>query len=91
MEKKLISYPVAVETKHTLKEQLRLFAFDVSPLPPRDSFNLFRKKMSKREKLVALLDAELNFHDEQTGYASHDFIHSLPNFLLNCREFSPMV
>jgi DNA modification methylase len=60
---------------HTLKEQLRLFAFDGSPLPNPEVFNEFYRGLSKRERLATLLEGELNFHGEDSGYASHD-LHS---------------
>lgn len=62
----------SVESQHLLKEQLRLFAFDsVSTLSP-DILRRVQREMSKRDRLAALLEGELNFHGENSGYASHD-------------------
>ena len=56
-----------------LREQFRLFAFDGSPLPTSEISARFSKDFSKREILIALLEGELNFYGEDSGYASHDF------------------
>lgn len=55
-----------------VKEQLRLFAPDHSPEPLPDDSGSVQQSFSKRDRLVALLAGELNFHGEGTGYASHD-------------------
>ena len=68
-------YQTKPDSKHVLKEQLRLFAFDPSPLPPPDILLRVQAGLSKRERLAALLEGELNFHGEDSGYASHD-LHS---------------
>ncbi|HSB06356.1 MAG TPA: DNA methyltransferase [Thermodesulfobacteriota bacterium] len=73
--RRLISRPINAGTKHILTEQLRLFAFDDSPLPAHDVLIHFQQELSKREILAALLEGELNFHGEDSGYASHD-LHS---------------
>lgn len=61
--------------RHTLKEQLRLFAFDDLLPPTSETMNQCLLELSKRERLAALLEGELNFHGEKNGYASHD-LHS---------------
>jgi len=66
------AYPTGIETQNVLKEQLRLFAFNVSPQPAPDIILRFQQELSKRERLAALLEGELNFHGEDSGYASHD-------------------
>ena len=66
------TYSTGVERLRALKEQLRLFAFNGSPLPPPDVLTRFRQELSKRERLATLLEGELNFHGEDSGYASHD-------------------
>jgi DNA modification methylase len=55
-----------------LKEQLRLFAFGPSTTPSQDIVLRFQTEMSNRDKLAALLEGELNFHGENSSYASHD-------------------
>ena len=58
-----------------MKDQLGLFAFD-SPIPPVQEFATHpAAALSKRERLCALLKGELNFHGEDSTYASHD-VHS---------------
>jgi DNA modification methylase len=56
------------------KKQLNLFAKGDS-LGDRKGPADFPKRFTKRERLTALLEAELNFHGEDSGYASHD-LHS---------------
>lgn len=65
-------YPTQVHPPRVLKEQLRLFAFDGSPLPSDDALMCVQQKLSKRERLATLLEGELNFHGQNSGYASHD-------------------
>lgn len=60
------------EKQHVLREQLRLFAFDGSPLPSPESIRSIQQALSKRDRLLILLEGELNFHGEHSGYASHD-------------------
>ncbi|MCG8346636.1 MAG: site-specific DNA-methyltransferase [Chloroflexales bacterium] len=60
---------------HVLKEQLRLFAFDGSPFPSSDMLKDAHQSLSKRERLSTLLEGELDFHGENSQYASHD-LHS---------------
>src|SRR3972149_4487623 len=59
----------------TLREQLKLFAFDVAPLSEPDVLVRVRRELSKRERLATLLEGELNFHGENSRYASHN-LHS---------------
>ncbi|MEW5989015.1 MAG: DNA methyltransferase [Chloroflexota bacterium] len=54
----------------TLKEQLRLFAFNGRNQSERP--HSFEPQMSKRERLAALLEGELDFHGTDSGYASHN-------------------
>lgn len=71
--KPLAKYPTTHDRQFTVKEQLRLFAFNGEA-----SSNLAAetiKILSKREKISALLEGELNFHGQSSGYASHD-LHS---------------
>jgi DNA modification methylase len=56
----------------TLKEQLRLFAFNGSLPPPSEVVERIWQGLSVRERLAALLEGELNFHGADSGYASHD-------------------
>lgn len=57
------------------KKQLNLFAGGDSISVDRNDLVPFSKKLTKRGRLSALLEAELNFHGEDSGYASHD-LHS---------------
>ena len=66
------SYSIDHKTRLSLKEQLRLFAFDITSTPPKDLIAQVQDELSKRDRLMALLEGELNFHGESTGYASHD-------------------
>jgi DNA modification methylase len=66
------TYAIHTEPLQIVKEQLRLFAFDGSSLPSPQALKSFRQKLSKRERLAALLEGELNFHGEDSSYASHD-------------------
>src|SRR3990172_4602048 len=65
-------YSVSMQPSQALKEQLRMFAFNSWPTPPTDILVRFQQELSKRERLVTLLEGELNFHGENSGYASHD-------------------
>lgn len=65
------NYPANDPSTAVLKEQLRLFAFgDLQPVPTIVS--RAQRELSQRERLAALLEGELNFHGENSGYASHD-------------------
>src|SRR5512137_2605796 len=55
-----------------LKEQLRLYAFSDTPLPEPQIVLRVQQELAKRDKLMTLLEGELNFHGEDSGYASHD-------------------
>jgi DNA modification methylase len=68
-------YSSSSKLKHKLKEQLRLFAFDDSAELSSEILLRVNDEMSKREKLATLLEGELNFHGENSSYASHD-LHS---------------
>jgi DNA modification methylase len=52
------------------KEQLYLFAFNDTIKPDQDIPTF--AQLSKRERLLAILKSDLNFHDEDSSYASHD-------------------
>lgn len=62
-------------SRQTFNRQLRLFASEPSESPSPDIFIHLQQVLSKRERLKALLEAELDFHGEDSGYASHD-LHS---------------
>jgi DNA modification methylase len=53
-----------------IKEQLQLFSSHNSP--SLNGKRLKRHELSKQQKLRALLQGELNFHGEDSSYASHD-------------------
>lgn len=55
-----------------LKEQLRLFAFDGSASQTDEIPPDIQQRLSKREMLKTLLEGALDFHGEDSGYASHD-------------------
>jgi len=55
-----------------VKEQLRLLAFAESPVPSPDILDRVQQTLTMRERLATLLEGELNFHGEDSGYASHD-------------------
>jgi DNA modification methylase len=65
-------YSASSNSTRTLKEQLRLFAFDATVDVDVDTIHVIQRELSKRERLEALLEGELNFHGEDSGYASHD-------------------
>ena len=64
--------PSKSETHRYLKEQLRLFAFDVTIPPKTDVIIRVQSELSIRDRLAILLEGELNFHGENSRYASHD-------------------
>jgi DNA modification methylase len=66
------TYPIRIKEQRSLREQLRLFAFNVSPPPSSETLTRFQQELSKKERLVTLLEGELNFHGENSSYASHD-------------------
>jgi DNA modification methylase len=65
-------YPADLDPLFFVKEQLRLFAFNGPSLPSPDFQVRVRQELSKRDRLAALLEGELNFHGENSSYASHD-------------------
>ncbi len=67
----LSTYPPDQREEQALKEQLRLWAFTDS-LPPPEILTRIRRTLTARERLAALLEGELNFHGENSSYASHD-------------------
>ncbi len=58
----------------TLKEQLRLFAFGEDHASGQSNNERWTALtgLNKRQRLEALLEGELDFHGEDSGYASHD-------------------
>lgn len=60
------------DLKYKVKEQLRLYAFDTNVITSPEVFTQFRQELSNREILVTLLQGELNFHGENSRYATHD-------------------
>lgn len=61
-----------IVNRQALKEQLRLFAFGSpgqrSSVPQEE----LEQQLSTRERLITLLEGELNFHGSSGSYASHD-------------------
>jgi DNA modification methylase len=57
--------------RQVLKEQFRLFAFGSSQPSPATPEDLDRE-LSARERLITLLEGDLNFHGSNGSYASHD-------------------
>jgi DNA modification methylase len=55
-----------------LKEQLRLYAFSDTLLSEPQIVLRVQQELTERDKLMTLLEGELNFHGEDSGYASHD-------------------
>jgi DNA modification methylase len=58
--------------RFTPKKQLNLFAGGDSIPVDRNGLAELSKEFTKRERLAALLAGELNFHGEDSSYASHD-------------------
>ncbi len=61
--------------KNAIKEQLRLFDVDDEPLPasaPLFEVSYQTDKGTARQRLEALLAGELDFHGQNTSFASHD-------------------
>ena len=68
-----MTYPTSNDKSlPVLKEQLRLFAFSDLSVPSDETLMDIKKQLSCREQLAALLEGELDFHGEDSGYASHD-------------------
>ncbi len=61
-----------VGTRQVLREQLRLLAFNGLPSSSPEVLRQVQQELTQRERLAALLEGELNFHGEDSGYASHD-------------------
>lgn len=67
-----ISYPIAAGSQEVLREQLRLFAFEGTSSVATEIVQMAHEKLSTRERLAVLLEGELNFHGQDSSYASHD-------------------
>ncbi len=68
----MISDAISTKSKSLLREQLRLFAFDSTQVLSPNIVVQIQDGLSKHERLATLLQGELNFHGENSGYASHD-------------------
>jgi DNA modification methylase len=55
-----------------VKEQLQLFSSNSAPLSALNGKTCQHHTLSKQQRLRALLEGELNFHGEDSSYASHD-------------------
>jgi len=55
-----------------VKEQLQLFSSHSAPLSALNGKTCQHHTLSQRQRLRALLEGELNFHGEDSSYASHD-------------------
>ena len=66
------TYPISAPALSGVKEQFRLFALEEIPLPSPEVMERLQRELTKRERLATLLQGELNFHGEDSGYASHD-------------------
>ncbi len=66
------TYPISAPLLSAVKEQFRLFAFEEIPLPSPEVMERLQQELTRRERLATLLEGELNFHGEDSGYASHD-------------------
>ena len=71
----MASHSTEDRSRQTFERQLRLFASKPSESPSPDILIHLQQVLSKRERLTALLEGELDFHGENSGYASHD-LHS---------------
>jgi len=71
----LTSHSTEDRSRQTFNKQLRLFALDRSESTVPDIVAHFQQGTSKKEILKGLLECELDFHGEDSGYASHD-LHS---------------
>jgi len=67
-----LEYSVDTSSRQFLREQLRLFAFGDSLLASQEVVVVAQQELSMRERLAALLEGELDFHGEDSSYASHD-------------------
>jgi DNA modification methylase len=66
------SYSNQIPPLKILKEQFSLFPPRKKAVPSTDLQKEYQKKLNKRERLAVLLEGELNFHGENSSYASHD-------------------
>jgi len=69
----LTSKHTKCELLHALKRQLPLFASESAESSAPNFLIRFQQISSKRERLKALLESDLNFHGEDSIYASHNF------------------
>jgi DNA modification methylase len=65
-------YPTTASSMSAVKEQFRLFAFEETARHLSYVSDRFQQELPVRERLALLLQGELNFHGEDSGYASHD-------------------
>lgn len=65
-------YELNEESSLSIKEQLRLFAYDIDAQATPLIIERVNKELSTKERLSILLDGELDFHGENSRYASHD-------------------
>ncbi len=65
-------YKLNDESSLSIKEQLRLFAYDIDAQATPLIIERVNKELSTKERLSILLDGELDFHGENSRYASHD-------------------
>lgn len=65
-------YELNEESSLSIKEQLRLFAYDIDARATPLIIERVNKELSTKERLSILLDGELDFHGENSRYASHD-------------------
>jgi DNA modification methylase len=57
-----------------LKEQFRLYAYNNSSTPQtHKQTKLFYEALSTQDRLTALLEGDLDFHGQDSSYASHNF------------------
>jgi hypothetical protein len=66
------AYPIIASSMSAVKEQFRLFAFEETPRHLSNGSDRFQLELPVRERLALLLQGELNFHGENSGYASHN-------------------
>ena len=66
------AYSICPKPLSALQEQLRLLAYGSSATPSDQIVRKVHEGLTARERLIALLAGELNFHGEGSSYASHD-------------------
>src|SRR5436190_1257352 len=73
-ERKIVTSVASVSAQsfYVCEEQLQLFAANGSKAPSLNVATHVHQPRSKRERLATLLAGELNFHGEDSSYASHD-------------------